>query len=76
MRWDKKQIKLEDIPELNKYLNASCKTGQPFVENMRGVFKKKDAPVMYMYTVFDWLDNQIDVSQLEYCYLYQPFNEN
>ena len=76
MKWDKKFIDVQELPMVNLRLAQALKEGQGSLDTMRCVFKRKEDSVLYMYTVFDWIDAKISPTELEKFAIYQPFNEN
>ncbi len=72
MRWSKIPIAVNDVPKLINELESKVKNGVPGLENFRVAFSKEDSSVIYLYTIFDLLDNKFEIVNLKNFYFYQP----
>lgn len=75
-QWNKIPIDLSQIESINKNFLLMIRTANPVMENIRLVLKLKDDPIIYVYPLLDWVDQKIDVNQIDKLIGYQLFNEN
>lgn len=66
----KKVIEIKDIPALFSQCKTAIKAGIQTTEFLTCVFQYKDDPVIYMYSVFDWIDLPQDKEYISFS-LYQ-----
>lgn len=74
MNWQRKLIEVNNLPVLRAQFEAQIKTANPDIEKIKCIFGYKDENIVYVYTVFEFLDKyQTITSQgaLEKFYLYQ-----
>ena len=76
MKFQKQPIELKNLPALNVQFCAAITSANSALENMRCVFKVKDSAVIYMYTVFDWLDAKIPLDTVESYSIYRLIDKN
>ena len=76
MKFQKQPIELKNLPALNIQFRAAIASANSALENMRCAFKIKDSAVIYMYTIFDWLDAKIPLDTVESYSIYRPIDEN
>ena len=75
-QWNKIPIDLSQIESINENFLLMIRAANPIVENIRLVLKLKDDPIIYVYPLLDWVDQKIDVNQIDKLIGYQLFNEN
>ena len=76
VQWNKIPIDLSQIEIMNENFLLMIRAANPVVENIRLVLKLKDDPIIYVYPLLDWVDQKIDVNQIDKLIGYQLFNEN
>lgn len=76
MKFQKQPIELKNLPALNVQFCAAITLANSALENMRCAFKIKDSAVIYMYTIFDWLDAKIPLDTIESFSIYRQIDEN
>jgi len=74
MKWKKTPINLKDVDTLSAQLAEACKQAQDGLDDMKCLFKKKNDTILYLYTIFDWIDAKIPAEAIENFILYQPLN--
>lgn len=73
MPWQRREIKLEDIPSVVEQGFALAKAGSPIIEQMRCVFTLENDNIIYSYPLLDYLDNLPDEKVTSFT-LYQMVN--
>lgn len=74
MEWDKQLIEINNLPQLRIQLQAKVKDASPNLEQIKCIFGYKETTTVYVYTVFDFLDNYdtiIQTAPIEKFYIYQ-----
>lgn len=77
MTWKKFPADTQDIDKLYQQFTLRVKNGDSNIENMRVVFRYKDNPCIYIYTVFDFIDHYTTIKQntIEQIFIYQSLDE-
>lgn len=74
MEWNKQLIEIKNLPQLRIQLQAKIKNADPNIERIKCVFGYQETTIVYVYTVFDFLDNYEDIinrAPIEKFYIYQ-----
>lgn len=76
----RQEIPIEIIGDTLQQLVKACKAGDPAIESIRCAYTIKDDPLIYMYNVFDLIDNLVknplDLNTVEKFYVYRPLNKS
>ena len=74
MEWNKQLIEINNLPQLRIQLQAKVKDANPSLEKIKCIFGYKETTIVYVYNVFDFLDNYETITNgkpIEKFYIYQ-----
>ena len=74
MEWNKQLIEINNLPQLRIQLQAKVKDANPNLEKIKCIFGYKETTIVYVYNVFDFLDNYETITNgktIEKFYIYQ-----
>lgn len=74
MEWDKQLVEVKNLPQLRTQLQAKVKDANPNLEKIKCIFGYQETTIVYVYSVFDFLDNYdtiISSAPIEKFYIYQ-----
>lgn len=70
----KQLIEVKNLPALRMQLQAEIKAANPMIEKIKCIFGYKETTIVYVYNVFDFLDNYETITNgkpIEKFYIYQ-----
>lgn len=80
MNQQRQEIPIDNVGTVLQQLVQACKAGDPGLENMRCAYILKEDPLIYVYNIFDLIDNLVkkplDLNTVEKFYIYRPLSES